>query len=805
MYIELNNIRCYKRKTFDFPDDSLILLSGESGAGKTSILKGINFALYGKEKVMSWGEKKCMVKLMFQEMEIIRSKGPNRLLVNVNGEEYEGDVAQEIINKKYGTDFTITSYIIQKGSNSFFSLTPKQKMEFLERIVLDEDNISQIKIDIKNAIKESKELLIQKASQLQFITEQVSRMEKPKEIEFPLGKYSDKKVKNEAIRWKKTSKELKQLIKTEQNIKENYANEKIEIALMNKQRKIEGELELKISNINKEKKGIDFEGDDNLELLKEAFEYLRVERTYEQMHTRYLEQRKTFEQLQAQEITAMEKELSELIDKKEELNYSSDKEDKIKSLESQLEQYKKKEAVQRELSKKQEKLHGYTDLNELKQELEGLNSSNEKLEELSIDIEQRIEIKCCPNCKVSLRFQKNSLVKASGEPVTEETKEELAKNKKQLQKNKKRIEEIKAQIVLIKDINQTIEKLIEESKEIALEEDFDAKNARRLLDEIKEIGKQSRELKEQIVVLKGKIKSKTFSQTLKKMEVDLNCKKNELERLKKQMNDPVETEYTEDELRHEITEQVLFKEKVKNLETQEKNLINELDECRADILKINISNRDFEKELEEAYEQLVILKEKNEEHEKNNTLIQEYLEYKKKLEEYDIWQSKIDKLKEEELKAKRKLTVAETLSKKVSEAETLAVMQTIALINYHTNNYLEKFFPDNNITVEICPYKETKKDIKPQINITVGYKGTDVDLDDISGGEYDRVTLSIVLALNSIFSSDLLILDESIASLNNDLANDILMDLKDIVKNKLVIVVAHQIVEGVFDTIVECH
>ena len=47
MQITLKNFRCYENSTFDFGTSGIILLSGASGQGKTTILMGIYFALFG--------------------------------------------------------------------------------------------------------------------------------------------------------------------------------------------------------------------------------------------------------------------------------------------------------------------------------------------------------------------------------------------------------------------------------------------------------------------------------------------------------------------------------------------------------------------------------------------------------------------------------------------------------------------------------------------------------------------------------------------------------------------------------------
>ena len=47
MKIRLQNIKCYLDETFDFGESGLSLLLGQSGKGKSSIIQGIHFALFG--------------------------------------------------------------------------------------------------------------------------------------------------------------------------------------------------------------------------------------------------------------------------------------------------------------------------------------------------------------------------------------------------------------------------------------------------------------------------------------------------------------------------------------------------------------------------------------------------------------------------------------------------------------------------------------------------------------------------------------------------------------------------------------
>ena len=102
MKITLKNFRCYENSCFDFGEQGLTLLSGGSGAGKTSILYGIYFALFGTgTKLAMYGKTSCFVSLEVDGFLITRTKRPNHLVVKTADGEYEDEAAQSIINKKW--------------------------------------------------------------------------------------------------------------------------------------------------------------------------------------------------------------------------------------------------------------------------------------------------------------------------------------------------------------------------------------------------------------------------------------------------------------------------------------------------------------------------------------------------------------------------------------------------------------------------------------------------------------------------------------------------------------------------------
>ena len=92
---------------------------------------------------------------------------------------------------------------------------------------------------------------------------------------------------------------------------------------------------------------------------------------------------------------------------------------------------------------------------------------------------------------------------------------------------------------------------------------------------------------------------------------------------------------------------------------------------------------------------------------------------------------------------------------------------------------------------------------KPQINLEIDYKGIEHDLGMLSGGEMSRVILAFTLALAEIHNVSFVMLDESTASLDQELTGTVIEGLKENFTGKLIILIAHQVVQGAFDTIVK--
>ena len=163
--------------------------------------------------------------------------------------------------------------------------------------------------------------------------------------------------------------------------------------------------------------------------------------------------------------------------------------------------------------------------------------------------------------------------------------------------------------------------------------------------------------------------------------------------------------------------------------------------------------------------------------------------------------AQIKELSTEQKITSKKLTSSLLLKTLIQKAESIAITNIINSINTYAQNYLDIFFTENPISVLIQPFKKSKKGMKSQINVVVHYKGIDSDLDSLSGGERQRVLLAFTMALAEIYQSPFLLLDECTSNLDQELTETVINGIKNSYNGELVILIAHQVVTGKFDSI----
>lgn len=144
----------------------------------------------------------------------------------------------------------------------------------------------------------------------------------------------------------------------------------------------------------------------------------------------------------------------------------------------------------------------------------------------------------------------------------------------------------------------------------------------------------------------------------------------------------------------------------------------------------------------------------------------------------------------------------------IIEVSNSSLQNLVDSINVCTNNVLEELF-ENDIRLELKLFKEQKKtnQMKPQINFSIFYNNNVYDnIMGLSGGEKDRISLALTIALACVSPSPILMLDECMSSLNLDLREKCVEALKRFVigqAGKILISVEHLSIEGQYDAVIE--
>lgn len=780
MKIHLKNFRCYTDKTFDFEELKLTLLHGISGNGKTSILMAIHFALFDEgKKLQSFGKTSCEVEIIFPNMTIKRKKTPNNLFLTMDGKTYEDDAAQAIINQEFGTSFNIISYISQGGEKSFINMKPAEKLEFLESIAFKDTNLSEINERIKNHIKKTSETIQHMNGKISMITQNIEEMSIPDIIPFPLkDENQEEAIEKENINGKVIIKTIKSE-KNEINVLEQEASA---VTILND---IISSKQETLDNIN-----ADLEKLSKKKFKESDEELLELRNTLENM----IKYREFITLCSICEAT--EKKLNEM-----KVAEDEDRKQKILSIEKTLWKKKSKNILENLIEKKRKEITSLNRLNELKKKKEknevseDAHSKNKRLLEDKKELAKQKDIYKCPSCNESLRFIDEKLVVSNIELTCDNIPDNIDD--------------------LIKNYEKTIdadEKKINKCSEYQIEiDEIKSLNIQQSLEEIEnDVNLLDEELRKNLVLENQLelLKLGSVSKSIRITENDVKTMKKQIEIFDTPNQKFLESE---DDIRKKIDvlsdakKEADFNKKQSETKNREKKMI------EAQILKKKSEHeekfgeiRSLDETILEKKRILVDLETKYEAHLDIMKLIDIFKNNEVVRKKYETQVAKkADMLKEFDI-VNKKYAAAICLQSKISESKSIALANLIDLINNHAKVYLDSFFIDHPISVILLAFKESKTTqvVKPNINIQIEYKGIEADTTMLSGGEMCRVILAFTLALGEIFNTKILMLDESTSSLDQELTTNVFNCIRENFNNRTIIVVAHQIIQGIFDNII---
>jgi DNA repair exonuclease SbcCD ATPase subunit len=739
MKLVLHNFRCHTDATFEIPDSGLVLLSGASGSGKSTIIKAILYALYGTKaikKPYSFGTTTCSVKLNYNGLKITRTNKPNRLVVNGS---FEDEPAQKIIDQKFGSyeEFIVSSYIPQKNNSSILSLSPMEQLKIIKTLAIDNDSNEFIKEKIKKLLIDVNNNILSCKNELEIATQEITNLKNDiSVISFPLNlennetelecisRYNariqnfglqltenmDKKIELEKQKndYETTKKQIEEL-----KIQENKYNQEL-ITILNQIDSI------KLINYT-----------DKLESLKNALENL--EKILE-----LIKLEKQFQEIKQAEEQETQKELV--------------------SLEFKLKQYPNSLSVLENTLEANVLI-----IQHLNMLLEYKNSTITDIKNLDI-LKQGIELEC-PNCNCSLKYNDNKLVLCDSAKIIQGLKglKQVDENEtivKLLDKYSLDIKKIQSDLQNIKSLNMKKQMLLQKTMSVAL-----------------------KQIQNKIQSLKNKI---TIKYDGNDIIMDYNKKKDELNEL----------EFTKKQIDKYETQKKLLNNSIENIK-------NKLNIEQGKITKYQSIN--YEKNINIIDNCIKKLKQENEKDMLKKDNVDKYLINLEKKKNLDRWQYKIQEAEKVYKNMEERYKALLVLKEKYAQAEIIALQSTLETINEHTKYYLDTFFEQGHIIATLqADFKGKIQTLK--VNTVINYKGNEYDnVNQLSGGEFDRCTLASICGINSLLQSPILILDESLSSLDSDTNTEIIRFLSDLSIDKLILVCSHEAVKGIFDQVIELH
>lgn len=736
MKLSLINFRCHKNLKLKLPDTGLVLLSGPSGVGKSTVLNAIVFALYGKvKKPYTFGVKKgCSVVMEYKDLYIQRSRTPNVLSILIDNQKWEDEPAETKIQEYLGNgicldeiEFMASSYIRQKQLGSLLYMAGPQQLSFIEHLAFSEVPIEKLREICGNYIKDIKQKNSNIDSQLELIKTQII------ELEAKTGKKFDKKQINVLKEKSKTihseyAKNMEILSLNQKSYDEQQQLEKLLLEQNNRNNQLKEQLS-KLPNISEKK----------INKLEKKL------KTAE--NTLYIYNNKIQLEL---ELSTLEKNYDTNELQKEINNLKNLDLDDIPIVEKVINDY---DTLLSELNT------DVTDLNALEKEY-NKKSIKKRLKEYK-ELLVSIQVLKCPNCKCSLIMKNNELESVNSEKIKSEESIDSLNNKiYNLEKKLKKSYQINDIISKIRKLNPDRDKLQKLKKLQKYRMDLDKYT------EIHIHNKSSLIAKIQAIKIGDVPSEKKIEKIKNKLSIN---KKNWIKH---------------QELQRDLANDI-YANSIKALQKNDTKITeSELNLQKLTVQRLSVELQEFTK---------------------NSDLLQEYSNFKQSKKDLKNKRKVAEKLNTDKNSILSTLEGFTTLFARIKDAEHISIENTVMGINNEAGVHLEEMF-DDPIKIEMQTYRQTKttKSVKPQINTSIEYRGFEYDsLDQISGGEQDRVSLAYTVALSSMFRSPILLLDECLSSLDKQLNTHILERMKQLSCDKLILVVSHEAERGLFDKIIE--
>jgi len=803
MEVTLKNFKCWKQKSIELSPSGITLLSGPSGAGKSSLLEAIYFTITGKGRGLIYqGARGCEVKIILNNgLSITRSKRPNILKVKIpGGKIYEDDAAEGYLENFFTRHYDTIGFLGQGGNNkSFVLMGPTDKLAFIEDLAFQNVNIANLKFKTRELIKEDSQNLQRAVSRTELITQQIDEFETIKTARFPI------KTKDRLKSENKVSTTLRKcqnaLIKIENQLEKISSEEKkcevlqAQLKLIKKQvvdlTSIETRLKKHIENIPETI-------DDDLKTVHKKLRIIRKHKKFVSLKREIKQNREKIEELKNVETSDLESNIKLIKCWAKESR--EDVEHKIQELKEEISQQIQSNNLSRKLRSLK---YNDKELDKKSDELTEKQTSQENLKEKLRLAKQAENIIKCPLCKGQLKFHKDHLEPAES---IEKPEKSIKQIRKELAQTENQVEELSVCVEKLKSKKIRYEHLKKEINELPSTNEHEVEINENKLSELHEYLTTNISTEKKLERLKSKLRNKEFSRAVQELEKNLQKDIKTLSKLDTYEELPEDDEDHLQDKRTELEKQITTRDSQLQQLDDNTEKLNEILE-KLDRVERKLPEKSLDTiqiELQKSQAEKLKLKDKIERSEVLIRKINDYNVYKKERDR----QTKIKKSLEKEISQekifKKESSGSALLFEKIKEAESICLNTFMENIQAEVQMYLDEFFTKDPLSLNLKTIKETKtkKKRKPEIHMTLDYKGRECDPTSLSGGELQRLILAFTLAFTERFNLPVLLLDECTSNLDQELTSEVVSVIKKYQHSRPVLLVAHQVVSGMFDKVI---
>ncbi|HSA76295.1 MAG TPA: hypothetical protein VLE02_02000 [Nitrosarchaeum sp.] len=827
MKLELVNFKCYTHKIFNIPDGSMVLLQGNNGTGKTTVIQGIIYALYGAVKQpckwTSETKQKTYAKLETEEMIIKRTHKPCTLKIklkikkkytsDVSPEQrtqsrkasqiYEEDAAQEIINATYMNkwEFLASSLFFHTGYKNMIDLTSQQRIEFIWKLEGSDITAKSHSTKLKTALKGITSNIPVLKDRLRICEDKLKVISDklPENIREIYASFEDDvdELKTRVQAKYNDVENLKKEIETKKTVLKKYKKQTDEVS------SIADEIEKLTDSLSVMKKYDNSaaceETENNIVMLQKAIKHIKLCLEKQSLMQKKDECEKNIIRFKEEHTKNIEDELAKLSKGKggecDLENLYDAKQKLLEKYEAQQEnvgEYEKNKALKEEsmtkikhitlMSKKKFgfQLEKVVSVPKLKTFL--MAKKNELLSEVSHHIFMRTMCETsvqCPQCETQLSFSETKNLVVFKNP---------AKKK------------IKALDKKINDIQNYLSDISSYIAEIELHE----KNINIKLTDVKKISYDE----------------------IKNMEASiLNNKK--ITELKTKINE--DSAYVT-ELQNLVSDisAKLSEDKFSSLKLKKKNYAKELCAKEQELggtLEAKKSSEQKEKDIEDVQQTIKVLRQKKKSitlpedcknldteisdlEKQRNALLSELSVETSVLNNHIITQTLCKKYTKRSSLKKELIEIKKQIQS--DEEKILRIAKLISIVKQSKVEYVEHFIETLNKCCEVYfePLFNSStsfylKREESKLKLCISHKGEEeVSIKSLSGGEVQKCKLIFLLSLNTMFDSPYLLMDEFLHSTDEDKSVEILHYLKENFCQKTILCSLHKCVTGVFHHII---